>query len=377
MTDASLIAVPSAVAALALGAAVCLVACLLVVADRQLRRLPRGLLSVFLLSAAIATVSAQKANTNSLNGGSSSAPQGGMGLPPVHATLHVSPFTLNPPTGGFRLDGVTTNAGYSYAMPTNGEVRGTWHLRGAYDDVTRVGLDGLGGLGFPLGSEVVTSLWAHVWGLVRPHLASPTNEVAVVGAPMSAIPNVSCFWTAPTPSNTYLLTWQDFALGRVQSSSVPDPASLVSAQLELRANGDFVARSNDVAYVCRRVNPDDWDGDGWLNGEDANPDVFDDGGFGPHQTLPEGANSNAYCWVDLVVSQADATVAFAGDGPSDLPDPRFVARAAPVGKGYEGTRRSLQGCEQSRRQLPEQACRSEEVRHRKEPGRACRIDAQT
>ena len=28
------------------------------------------------------------------------------------------------------------------------------------------------------------------------------------------------------------------------------------------ANGDFMTRSNNVETVCRRVNPDDWDGDG-------------------------------------------------------------------------------------------------------------------
>ena len=51
---------PSVIAAMVVAMAACLVACLLILADRRLRRLPRELLAVFLLSAGIATVSAQK-----------------------------------------------------------------------------------------------------------------------------------------------------------------------------------------------------------------------------------------------------------------------------------------------------------------------------
>ena len=65
-------------------------------------------------------------------------------------------------------------------------------------------------------------------------------------------------------------------------------------------------------------------------------------GFGPHQTLPDGANTNAYCWVDLVVPDANALVTFTGDGYSALPDPTFIARAGAtnrvivlIGKTYE------------------------------------------
>ena len=64
--------------------------------------------------------------------------------------------------------------------------------------------------------------------------------------------------------------------------------------------------------------------------------------FGPHQSLPEGANSNAYCWVDIVVPDANAIVTFTGDGYSALPDPTFVARAGAtnrvillIGKTYQ------------------------------------------
>ena len=75
------------------------------------------------------------------------------------------------------------------------------------------------------------------------------------------------------------------------------------------------------------LRPDDWDDDGNPNDTDLNPLAYDGDNFGPHQTLPEGANSNAYCWVDLVVPDANALVTFTGDGYSALPDPAFIAKA--------------------------------------------------
>jgi hypothetical protein len=36
-----------------------------------------------------------------------------------------------------------------------------------------------------------------------------------------------------------------------------------------------MTRSNEVETVYRRVNPDDWDGDGIANERDANPTICD------------------------------------------------------------------------------------------------------
>ena len=52
------------------------------------------------------------------------------------------------------------------------------------------------------------------------------------------------------------------------------------------------------------------------NAEDDEPLVASEPAFGPHQELPPGANSNAYYWVDIVVSNASSLVTFTGDGVS-------------------------------------------------------------
>ena len=46
-------------------------------------------------------------------------------------------------------------------------------------------------------------------------------------------------------------------------------------QIRLFPVGDFMTRSNEVETVYRRVNPDDWDGDGIANERDANPTICD------------------------------------------------------------------------------------------------------
>ena len=270
---------------------------------------------------------------------------------------------------GYRLETVRTNAAISYTRPANARLVGTWHLTDAYRGRAWV-LLGEGGKGkrekgrsadgqllpsslflFPLGPHVVTSLWAHTWGKVRPQLRNASNEIVVIGSPMFARHDQSFLWTAATTNGSVVLTWENFFLGnpyeggKVPSGEVPGGEgvglssthrstfppfhfSTVSAQLELRGNGDFIARSNDVERVYRRVNPDDWDDDGIPNGEDDAPLVpSDTPQFGPHQTLPEGANTNNYYWVDLVAPDANALVTFTGRGASNLPDPSFVANA--------------------------------------------------
>ena len=243
-------------------------------------------------------------------------------------------------TRSYRLESVSTNEGYSYALPADGTIRGTWHLTGAYEDVQKVALDGFA---FPLGSDLCTSLWAYTWGKVRPQLKNASNEIAAVGAPMSAIPDVSRFWTAATSNDTYLLTWENFAAGRQSLTTNNQQLTTLSAQLELRRNGDFITRSNDVECVYRRViepNPIVYP----INPPDPNDPSKPLYPYGPVQDLSVIEETNAYCWVDIVVNAADAWVRFEGDGASNLADPSFAAKAGEtnhvvilIGKTYKVT----------------------------------------
>ena len=64
--------------------------------------------------------------------------------------------TLSTFNSQFRLESVGTNAAYSYAMPSNGVRHEKWWRRGAYEDIFRLDL---GGMRFPLGTNLCDHLW--------------------------------------------------------------------------------------------------------------------------------------------------------------------------------------------------------------------------
>ena len=103
----------------------------------------------------------------------------------------------------FRLESETTNETYSFAMPTNGTRYANWWLRGAYEDVFRLDL---GGMLFPIGTNLCSSLWVYTWGMVGASLADHDSRAVATGVPMSAVPQVSRFWDATTTNGSHLLT---------------------------------------------------------------------------------------------------------------------------------------------------------------------------
>ena len=232
-----------------------------------------------------------------------------------------SDYDYHPPTVtpaeiacGWQLVGIDTNAAVDYAMPAGAVLASNWWVRGAFDDVAKIGL---GGWRFPFGTNEHSSLWAFTWGKARFRF-DDTNEITVVSSPMSAVPYRSRLWTLET-NNAFLVTWENFAFNR-------DTNTPINAQLELHRSGDFVTRSNAVEIAYRRVCQEDWDDDGIPNVRDPHPYSRDGDFFGLRQTLPDEANEDAYCWVEIV-ADVNTHVVFTGDGESDLPDPDFMIRA--------------------------------------------------
>ena len=232
---------------------------------------------------------------------------------------------------------VRTNSEVCYTMPGTATMASNWWMRGAYEDcsIVRLGDCEIGGnegqsnnqtisaWSFPFGSNEYSSVWALTWGKLRFELAKGNTEIAAVGSPMSAVPYRSRLWFAVGTNGSRIVTWENFALNR-------DTNTPVNAQIELAANGDFTTRSNEVEFVYRRVDPEDWDGDGWRNGDDPDPYTWDDPWDDFYQELPDGANEDAYCWIEIR-PRWHSYINFVGDGQSDLPDPILWAKA---GKTY-------------------------------------------
>ncbi|MBQ6142092.1 MAG: hypothetical protein IJI54_12515, partial [Kiritimatiellae bacterium] len=199
-----------------------------------------------------------------------------------------------------------------------------WHLHGAWDDSFWFSFGG--GFVFPEGTNHLAGVEVLARGELwrTPFDASP---VASLGAAVSIVSNVTEFSCFMTPSNSCRFTWHAAFVGRVDAEEIANGVAVpTDAAMELFRNGDILVETNGVVSVFRRVNPNDWDGDGLANEIDANPYESDGDFFGPANILPEGANSNAYCSVSVLVSGADALVSFVGDKPSNYPDPQFIAR---------------------------------------------------
>ena len=289
---------------------------------RALGRKPVAFLVAFAILSVVATIKAQK--TNGVFKTGLTRLTGFSGVPsrvPLPQNSVNSVYTTSEDIArGWRVESVTTNAAGSYTMPSNGTLVGNWHVHGASSSFGNNRID-FGVWRFPLGTNgaAFSSFWYFIDGRIRPTPKYAEHEICAVGAPMSAVPGRSRLWTVEEPDGSRVLTWENFFLGG--DTNVP-----VNAQIRLYPNGDFTTRSNDVETVCRRVNPDDWDDDGIPNDSDVNPLVCDGDFFGPANILPDGANTNAYCTVSLVATGPDTLVVFEGDGPSDYPDPCFVAR---------------------------------------------------
>ena len=273
--------------------------------------------------------------------------------PPSTGGTPVAPVVVMPEeiAQGWRLESVTTNDAVSYAMPEGVSPSFNWHKRGTSGEWARLDL---GDFAFPLGTNggVVTSLSVFNDGRIRPTPRDAAREICAVGVPMLAMQGASSFWVAEAarsviaPYHGKVLTWENFFLNA-------DTNTPVNAQIELVANGDFVTRSNDVQRIHRRIEPFDWDGDGLENTVDPEPlvagadahgtnaewynvvcsnvleAVGGDGSAGtPRPTLSwlDGANTNAYYFVDVVTTNGLAPIYFTGDHESRLGNPVVVAR---------------------------------------------------
>lgn len=206
------------------------------------------------------------------------------------------------------------------------------NTRGAWVDSFR--LDFPDGFVFPYGTNHLSFVEVFTQGYVRPRRMT-YEMLADIGTCGAIVPGLSSIAVEHTPSNSVRIAWEDAAANR-------NTNNLIIAAIELFRNGNFSVETNGVTTTTARVHPSDVDGDGLPDGVDPNPTVWDGDLFGPRNILPKGANSNAYCYVDLVVHGADAEVVFSGDGPSNLADPHFMARAEEtnrvailIGKGYE------------------------------------------
>ena len=183
-----------------------------------------------------------------------------------------------------------------------------------------------GSFEFPLGTNRIRRLRVLSGGMVETFSADGSAAICAAREYASLVPGYSRFrWADSDDGTEKTLRWEGVFADR-------DRTGEYDAEIRFYANGDFITRSNDVETVCRRVNPDDWDGDGIHNERDVNPTSYDGDFFGIANALPTNANPDAYYWLDLSTTGllGVATIRVTCDGPSDLGDHVVVARTNQV-----------------------------------------------
>lgn len=323
----------------------------------QLKALPRLARALLVVMAVVATVEAQKpGNGGGTNEPPANAPGPNAVQPPMLRTGEGEPeatVSAEEIAQGYRLVSVTNETGYSFSMPTNAVYVGRLHLHGARSDFGRhiVDLDGIGGEAtgwvFPCGpgSATTSTFWWFMDGRLQDALRGPTFAASAGLGDTLAMQGESRLWAA-AGEGTRTVTWERFFAGGDTNVSV-------NAQIILNANGDFTVRSNDLVRIYRRIDPNDWDGDGLDNLIDEWPMAFDGDCFGTGlawlnancwgvlSAVPDmdngyeivwntNANENAYYWLTFTPTRDRTRIAIACDGPSNLGDMVVLANEGQV-----------------------------------------------
>ena len=221
---------------------------------------------------------------------------------------------------GYWLESVATNLMYSYECPSNGVRHLPWYMAGGHTAFKRYDFESA----FSLGTNLLEFVTVFQDGRI---CRTPRDRIPLLkphDGMFAFVRHVSDFWTLFEPTRR-IFTWHN-----VRDYESSD--DVYSMQIEHFANGDFIVRLNEIEKHYRYINPDDWDDDGLANEIDASPKTNDGDFFGVASPLPEGANPQAYYWVELCATgiAKAATIRITCDGQSDLGNHVIIARANQV-----------------------------------------------
>ena len=221
---------------------------------------------------------------------------------------------------GYWLESVATNLMYSYECPSNGVRHLPWYMAGGHTAFKRYDFESA----FPLGTNLLEFVTVFQDGRI---CRTPRDRIPLLkphDGMFAFVRHVSDFWTLFEPTRR-IFTWHN-----VRDYESSD--DIYSMQIEHFANGDFIVRLNEIEKRYRYINPDDWDDDGLANEIDDSPKTGDGDFFGVVSPLPEGANPQAYYWVELCATgiAKAATIRITCDGQSDLGNHVIIARANQV-----------------------------------------------
>lgn len=162
----------------------------------------------------------------------------------AHRTGGVRMLTAEEYAAGFALVRVGTGESFDFSPTPSADVCEEWRRFGAAGDRQRISLvdDAYDGYaGFPFGTNVIRKLTVFSDGEARVATTNASTTISPLKCVSGILPasqwgliggGASQFWSCLTPSNSFVMTWQNIAFAR-------NPGCPVSFQAELYENGDM------------------------------------------------------------------------------------------------------------------------------------------
>ena len=205
-----------------------------------------------------ANVECRMENENCLDGGSviTSNVEKIVGIESVAPILHSSFSILNldmEPSvrsltpedyaAGLALSRIGTDEAHDFSAPPCAEVCEDWRCFGASRDWFRTAFTN--GWGFAFGTNRIDALTVFSYGTARPKMRNKTTFFSPMESNLGVVPEAnwhtltngieSLYWQCLTPSNTFVMTWQNVLLDRRSCSPI-------SFQMEFEESGDITFR---------------------------------------------------------------------------------------------------------------------------------------
>ena len=244
---------------------------------RQIRKLPRAMQALFLIIAIIATVEAQKANTNGNNNASggtngmlnAGAPfslpnhgpqvsqQNGITAMMLHNALQlrlqnsgIPTLTTNDVINGYCV--LTETPSSAVELPTNAVPVGNWHVHGASSPFGANKTD-FPGFPFPFGKNGMLSsyTWFFQDGKIRADLRDADTEINSGIGDVSAMQGESMLARSEGEDGEQTMWWWHFY-------ALPNTNESVTAAITLYPDGCFALLTNGIWRTCAPVRPLDW-----------------------------------------------------------------------------------------------------------------------
>ncbi|MGN0877798.1 MAG: thrombospondin type 3 repeat-containing protein, partial [Kiritimatiellia bacterium] len=159
---------------------------------------------------------------------------------------------------GLALSRIETDESHDFSAPPCAEVCEDWRSFGSSLDWFRT--DFTNGWGFALGTNRIDALTVFSYGTARPKMRNKTTFFSPLESNLGVVPEAnwyaltneipSLYWQCLTPSNTFVMTWQNVLLDRRSCSPV-------SFQMEFEESGDITFRY-DLANVKWGMENGEW-----------------------------------------------------------------------------------------------------------------------